>query len=253
MLELEVLYQDEHIVAVFKPSGLLVHRSIIDRYETRFAMQLLRDQLGRRVYPLHRLDKPTSGVLLFALSPEDAAVFGNLFEQNLVHKTYLAVVRGYLPAQGIVNHPLKEKLDKIADKKARQDKPAQAAVTRYQLLDRIELPVAVGRYETARYSVVKLAPETGRKHQLRRHMAHLRHPILGDINYGDNKHNRVAREKWGLTGLALTACKVSFQHPISDRKTDIFSKVEPRFKALLSQWGMAGQDIDRKWSNQWQT
>lgn len=249
MVELDILYQDEHCVAVFKPSGLLVHRSLIDKYETQFAMQLLRDQLGQRVYPLHRLDKATSGVLLFGLSSEVAKQFGRLFENNQVHKTYLAIVRGYLEGEGTVDYPLKETLDKMVDKKARQDKPAQAAVSHFSNLATIELPYAVGRYNTARYSIVQLQPDTGRKHQLRRHMAHLRHPILGDVNYGDNKHNRFAREQMAFNGLALTAKRLCFVHPITHEDIVVESKVETRFKQLLSTWGMVDSDINAIWSN----
>ncbi|MBE1299995.1 MAG: tRNA pseudouridine(65) synthase TruC [Alteromonadaceae bacterium] len=249
MVELDILYQDEHCVAVFKPSGLLVHRSLIDKYETQFAMQILRDQLGQRVYPLHRLDKATSGVLLFGLSSNVAKQFGKLFENNQVHKTYLAIVRGYLEGEGTVDYPLKETLDKMVDKKARQDKPAQAAVSHFSNLATIELPYAVGRYNTARYSIVQLQPDTGRKHQLRRHMAHLRHPILGDVNYGDNKHNRFVREQMAFNGLALTAKRMRFVHPITQEDIVVESKVETRFKQLLSNWGMVDSDINAIWSN----
>ena len=135
MEELEIIYQDEHIVAINKPSGLLVHRSLIDKRETRFAIQILRDQIGQYVYPVHRLDKPTSGVLLFALSKEVARV---LSEQIVAHgftKEYLAIVRGYIEESGIIDYPLKEVLDKMTDGKAKQDKPAQSAVTNFEKID----------------------------------------------------------------------------------------------------------------------
>lgn len=153
MEELEIIYQDEYIVAINKPSGLLVHRSLIDKRETRFAIQILRDQIGQYVYPVHRLDKPTSGVLLFALSKEVARA---LSEQILAHgftKEYLAVVRGYIEEKGIIDYPLKEVLDKMTDAKAKQDKPAQSAVTHFEKIDQVELPFAVGHYSTTRYSL----------------------------------------------------------------------------------------------------
>jgi len=89
---LEILYQDEYLIAINKPSGLLVHKSPIDKHETRFALQELRDQIGQYVYPVHRLDKPTSGVLLFALDREIAKSMSQYFRNNLVHKEYTAIV-----------------------------------------------------------------------------------------------------------------------------------------------------------------
>jgi len=124
---LPILFQDDHLVAINKPSGLLVHRSMIDRNETRFAMQVLRDQLGCHVFPVHRLDKPTSGVLLFALSPDVASKAGELFTERQVQKTYLTIVRGHTPEYGVIDHPLREEADVKTDRKATQDKPAQPA------------------------------------------------------------------------------------------------------------------------------
>lgn len=140
---LEILWQDELLVAINKPSGLLVHRSAIDRYETQFAMQLLRDQLGCHVWPLHRLDKPTSGVLLFGLSAEAAKLMAPQFEQHSLLKSYLAIVRGYTSEQALIDYPLKEIHDKMTDKKAQKDKDAQDAVTSYRRLATAELDVEI--------------------------------------------------------------------------------------------------------------
>ena len=141
-------------------------------------MQMLRDQIGQHVFPVHRLDRPTSGVLVFALSSDMARILNEQFTAKQIEKTYFAIVRGHTHESGEIDYPLKEKLDKIADKKAKQDKPAQSAVTDYQTLKTFELAYPVGRYQSARYSLVKLIPLTGRKHQLRRHMSHIRghHP-----------------------------------------------------------------------------
>ena len=163
--ELPLVFRDEHLVVINKPAGLLVHRSHLDRHETRFALQLLRDQIGQHVYPVHRLDKPTSGVLVFALSSEIARELSLQFEQRQVDKRYLAVVRGYCPEQGAIDYPLKEQHDKTADSRSRQDKPAQEAFTSYSRLATIELPVSVDRYPQTRYSLVQLRPPTGRRHQ----------------------------------------------------------------------------------------
>ncbi len=219
---LEILYHDDHLVAINKPSGLLVHRSLIDRYETRFAIQLTRDQIGQKVYPVHRLDKPTSGVLLFALDSDTARLLTEQFTAGLVQKTYLAVVRGHTAESGIIDYPLKEELDKIADADADQDKPAQEAVTHYRRVAMTELPYPVGRYATARYSLLELQPKTGRKHQLRRHLKHIFHPIVGDTSHGDGKHNALFREQFACHRLLLHAASLHLQHPhhLSDLRID---------------------------------
>src|SRR5688572_1830823 len=129
---LPIIYRDEYLVVINKPGGLLVHRSEIDRHETRFAVQLLRDQIGQMVYPIHRLDKPTSGVLVFALSAEVARQLSDIFTRQALTKTYVAVVRGFAPEQGLIDHPLLEELDKYTDKKARANKPAQPAITTFK-------------------------------------------------------------------------------------------------------------------------
>jgi tRNA pseudouridine65 synthase len=211
---MEILYRDDQLIAVNKPSGLLVHRSPIDRHETRFALQLLRDQIGQRVYPLHRLDKPTSGVLLFALDEESARLMMPVFSGGRVSKEYLAVVRGYTDESAIIDYPLKEQLDRMTDALADADKPAQAAVTGYRRLATAELPQAVGRYNTARYSLLSLTPETGRKHQLRRHMKHIFHPIIGDTTHGDSRHNQFFRDRLDCRRLLLAATQVSFKHAV---------------------------------------
>ena len=210
---LDILYRDDSLVAIHKPSGLLVHRSPIDRHETRFAIQLTRDQIGQRVYPVHRLDKPTSGVLLFALDSDTARRLTEQFTQGQVQKTYLAVVRGYLPISGIIDYPLIEELDAIADADADTNKPAQAAVTHYRCLATTELPFAIGRYASTRYSLAELQPKTGRKHQLRRHLKHIFHPIVGDTTHGDGKHNAFFRQQFACQRLLLHAQTLTLPHP----------------------------------------
>lgn len=210
---LEILYRDAYLVAINKPSGLLVHRSLIDRHETRFAIQLTRDQIGQKVYPVHRLDKPTSGVLLFALDSNTARLLSEQFTAGQVCKTYLAVVRGHTAENGVINYPLREELDKIADADADQAKPAQEALTHYQCLATTELPYPVGRYSSARYSLLELQPKTGRKHQLRRHLKHIFHPIVGDTTHGDGKHNTLFREQFACQRLLLHANTLQFTHP----------------------------------------
>ena len=237
-MTLEILYQDEHVVAVNKPAGMLVHRSWLDRHETKFVMQTLRDQIGQLVYPIHRLDRPTSGVLLFALNSEMANLLCYQFEQKQTEKEYLAVVRGYVTGLGEIDYPLKVQLDKIADKFAQQDKAPQSAVTFYNGLKTVEMPYGVGRYATSRYSLVRLIPKTGRKHQLRRHMKHIFHPILGDTQYGDLHQNRALTEHTGCSRLMLHAEKLTFVHPLTQQSITLQAGLDEQWQNLMEifQW-----------------
>lgn len=213
---IEIIYEDESLVAINKEAGLLVHRSWLDKGETRFAMQLTRDAVGCHVFPVHRLDRPTSGVLLFAKSSSVARSLTEAFTEHRVTKEYLAVVRGYIPAQGSVDYALSFKPDAIADKFADLDKPAQEAVTHWQSLAQIELPFAVSKkHDTSRYSLVRLTPKTGRKHQLRRHMRHLFHHIVGDTSHGDGRHNRFFRSQYGCERMLLHAQSLALNHPVT--------------------------------------
>lgn len=231
---LEVLHLDEHLVVVNKPSGLLVHRSEIDRRETEFLMQWLRDQLQQRVYPVHRLDKPTSGAMVLALDSQTARLLSERFANHQITKQYIAVVRGFVKEAMRIDHALKEELDKIADAKARKDKPPQDAVTNLTPLAQVELPHAVGKYATARYSLVSMTPETGRKHQLRRHMAHVRHPILVDSNHGDNKHNRFFREHLCVNRLMLHAQTLQFTHPHTQQLISCKASFDETWRRVLN-------------------
>lgn len=226
---LEILYQDEHLIAVNKPAGMLVHRSWLDKHETEFVMQRLRDQIGQYVFPIHRLDRPTSGVLLFALDSEIATQMCIQFENKLVEKRYLAVVRGYLRGKDRIDYPLKPKLDKIADKFARADKEAQQAISDYRSLATMELPLQVGRYPTARYSLVQLTPHTGRKHQLRRHLKHIFHPIIGDTQYGDLHQNRAFADYFAVNRLLLHSESLTLFHPITKQKLEIVAPLDQNF------------------------
>lgn len=231
---LEILYRDEFLVAINKPSGLLVHRSPIDRHETEFAVQILRDQIGQFVYPLHRLDKPTSGVLLFALDKESARVMGEQFMSRDTKKSYIAVVRGYTDESGMIEHALTLKLDKIADKDSAKDKEAQEAATIYERLATVELPFAVGKYDKTRYSLVRLTPLTGRKHQLRRHMKHISHHILGDTKHGRGEHNKLIRQEFGCHRMLLHAYELQIKHPRTNEMLIIQASLDEIFKAVFN-------------------
>lgn len=231
--ELEILYQDEYLVVINKPSGLLVHKSMIDKHEIYFAMKILRDQIGRLIYPVHRLDKPTSGVLLFALDSTTAKIMSEQFVEHTIQKTYIAVVRGYIADEGTIDYALSVKLDKIADKDSNAEKEPQEAVTEYKKLDSVELDISVGRYDKTRYSLVELKPHTGRKHQLRRHMKHLSHHILGDTKYGRGEHNKMVRVEFDMQRLLLHALTLEIQHPYSKDTMVFTADIDTTFKSLF--------------------
>ena len=234
---LEIVYQDEYLVAINKPSGLLVHKSPIDKRETKFALQMLRDQLGQYLYPVHRLDKPTSGVLIFALNAEVAKLLSEQFRAHTIQKEYLAVVRGYTKKSELIDYDLKVILDKKADRDRGVNREPQSAQTEYACLGTVELPFPVSRYPVARYSLVKLKPKTGRKHQLRRHMKHILHPIVGDTKYGRNEHNRLFREKFDCHRLLLHANSLSFIHPITERPLVLDAKMDEVFQRVYALFG----------------
>ncbi|AJE02308.1 pseudouridine synthase [Geobacter pickeringii] len=231
-----ILHRDDHLVAVAKPAGLLVHRSPIDRHETRFALQEVRDLLRRHVYPVHRLDKPTSGLLLFALTPEAARSLTDAFAAGAVAKRYLAVARGIVPDDGVIDHPLTEEPDRFDGTEGANRLPREA-VTLYRRLAATELPVATGRYPTSRYSLVLLEPKTGRRHQLRRHLKHLRHPIIGDTTHGEGRHNRLFREQFACGRLLLHAAELTLPHPASGRAFTISAPIDAGLLALFDRLG----------------
>lgn len=235
--EIEILYEDEHLVAIHKPAGLLVHRSYLARRERFFAMQLTRDLVGCHVFPVHRLDRPTSGVLLFAKSSEVANALCEQFASHTIEKQYLALVRGNMHESGILDYALKVELDELGDKNADPNKAAQEAVTAYEPLLNTEIPYPSGRYFTSRFALVRLSPKTGRKHQLRRHMAHLRHPIVGDTTHGDGKQNAFFREHFGINRLWLIAKKLTFTHPITQTRLSIETELESEWETVFAELG----------------
>jgi tRNA pseudouridine65 synthase len=223
---LEICYQDAYLAAVNKPHGLLVHRSSIARDATAFALQQLRSQLQQRVYPVHRLDRKTSGLLLFALTAEVNSLLQQQFMQQQVKKTYHAIVRGFVDESGTIDYPLK------AD-----DGKLQQAITHYKRLYTAELAVPFGNFSTSRYSLVEIRPETGRMHQIRKHFAHILHPIIGDRPHGCNKQNRLFIEKWKHYDMLLHAQQLEFFHPVSRERLVIWADYQPTFKAIMRVMG----------------
>lgn len=183
MNELEIIYRDENFIAINKPHGLLVHRSYIAKDVDEFAIQKLRDQIGEVVFLTHRLDRKTGGVLLFALNEKCNILMQKMFANQEVKKEYLAIVRGFTPGKGIIDYPLVNDKGKI-----------QNAVTEYETLLQSEVNFVIGKHQTSRYSFVKVTPKTGRMHQIRKHFAHIYHPIIADRPHGCNKQNRFLRK-----------------------------------------------------------
>ncbi|PWJ56001.1 tRNA pseudouridine65 synthase [Dyadobacter jejuensis] len=231
-MKLEICYQDHRLVAINKPHGLLVHRSPIAADAQEFAVQLLREQLDRRVFPVHRLDRKTAGVLLFALDATTNSQVQQLFAQGAVSKRYLAIVRGYTPDYLEIDYPLKK-----------EDGPLQDAFTVLHTLSRAELPIAQGKHATSRYSLVALCPTTGRMHQLRKHMAHIFHPIIGDRPHGCNKQNRFFLEYFQMNTMLLHAQSLELTPPGTSEAIRITTDVQPEFQRMLDALGLHAQGV----------
>lgn len=219
---LEIVYRDENIVAINKPHGLLVHRSPIAKDADSFAVQLLRDQIGQHVHPVHRLDRKTGGLLLFALNAETSRLLQLLFAQKGIRKTYHAIVRGYTPDHDVIDYPL-----------LKEDGKLQEAFTAYRTLQRTELPVPLGKHPTSRYSLVEIVPKTGRMHQIRKHMAHIMHPIIGDRPHGCNKQNRQFKERWQMDTMLLHASRLEVTHPESGKALVLKAGFHAEFERML--------------------
>jgi len=213
---LSVLYQDDDLLVVDKPSGLVVHRGW--GRDGQVVMTLARELAGRHVYPVHRLDRGTSGVLVLALTAAAAGALGEAFEAGRVRKRYLALVRGIPPEAGIVDHPIPRT----------PGGPRVPAITRFRRLATFE-----------RYALLEAVPETGRLHQIRRHLKHISHPVIGDVRYGKGEHNRLFRTRFGLYRLALHAAEVSLEHPASGAPSSFQAPLPADLAGPLAAMGLA--------------
>lgn len=218
---LEILYEDEYLVAINKPHGLLVHQSSIARNADEFAVQLLRDQIGQRVYPTHRLDRKTSGVLLFALDKTTNQSLTQQFTDKTITKKYWAIVRGFAPDELTIDYALRK------DNGVLQD-----AVTKIKTVQRTEIDLPFGKHSTSRYSLVEAEPITGRMHQIRKHMAHILYPIIGDRPHGCNKQNKLWLEKFGMKTMLLHAHSLTFTHPKSLEEITLSAQPSEIFKEV---------------------
>ena len=223
---LEILFRDEHLIAINKPHGLLVHQSPIARDAEEFALQLLRDQINQRVNPVHRIDRKTGGILLFALNKDAETKMHKQFANNKVKKKYLAIVRGHTPDSEEIDYALRKENGVLQD-----------AFTAYITLKRAELAIPFGAHPTSRYSLVEATPTTGRMHQLRKHFGHIFHPIIGDRPHGCNKQNKFFKETWNMTSMLLHASQLSFIHPLSEEPVHIEAPLQDEFKRVMDLMG----------------
>ncbi len=241
----EIIYQDEWLVAIHKPPHMLVHRSDLDRRDQHVVLQTLAEQLGQHLFPVHRLDRATSGLLMFALSADVARCLQNAFSKRAVRKTYIAIVRGHISDHGHIHHPLSDKRDKRREGVNVSGKhwPEKEATTTYQGLLSTEVPIACGRYPSSRYSLVALYPTTGRRHQLRRHMKHCNHPIVGDTTYGQGKHNRLFREHFDSHRLLLCATHLTLPHPMGSNVLNLSTQLDDDFLAVAMRLGWSSSEL----------
>lgn len=232
-IEIPIIYRDEDLIVVHKPSGIVVHPDDRNRLERVSLMVLIRRICRRRVFPIHRLDRPTSGLIVFALSRAAASELNRQFREHLVTKKYLALVRGVATDQTI-DYPLKERPLYRTDMVRAEP---QEAVTLIRVIDSIELDHPVGRYATCRYSLIEATPVTGRRHQIRRHLKHIFHPIIGDTTYGDGKHNRFFRDRFDNNRLLLAATRLTLHHPVSGEVLDFSVAPSTEMKQILEDLG----------------
>ena len=223
---LDILFRDEHLIAINKPHGLLVHRSSIAVDVEEFALQLLRDQIGIKVNPVHRIDRKTGGVLLFAFNKDVEIAMQQQFMENKVSTKYLAIVRGHTVDAEQIDYPLRKENGTLQD-----------ALTAYTTLHRAELQVPFGAHPTSRYSLVEVTPQTGRMHQIRKHMSHIFHPIIGDRTHGCNKQNKLFTEKWAMNTMLLHASQLSLSHPVTDERITINAPLQDEFKRVMQLMG----------------
>jgi tRNA pseudouridine65 synthase len=222
-MEIPILYEDEYCLVVNKPSNLIVHHSSFARnIEETSLTDLVREKGFPNASPVHRLDRKTSGCLLFSKEKEFVSTFQQLFESDQIEKKYTALVRGWLPESGVIDSPVKNERGNYKE-----------ALTLFKTIELLELPFAFSKYPTQRYSLVELSPKTGRYHQLRIHCAKIGHPIINDPKHGDRHHNHFFENELGITNLFLHAEELNFIHPFINKKVQILDSILENWKELL--------------------
>lgn len=242
MTKLDIVYEDDALLVVDKPAGLLMHPSWLDKRETdtlasRIKAHFIENGLDSKVHTVHRLDRPTSGLVVIAKQDGIAKQLAEQFAGREVKKNYWAIARGFVPEVGEIDHPLKEEHDKIADKFADQNKEAQPATTQFKRLGICELAIPVSRYPKARLSWVECTPLTGRKHQIRRHFKHLRHPLLGDSRHGCRHLNQAFAQEVEPLSLALRAVRLEFKHPVTGQLVTFKAGKNEQWEKWLKHFG----------------
>jgi len=221
---IEIVYEDAELLAVNKPAGLLVHRSAIAADETDFLLERLAQQVGGTLYLAHRLDRATSGIVLLAKSRDIAGELGRQFMARSVAKRYLAVVRGWPEAEGVIDYALPD---------VRERSPRKAALTRWRTLATTTVPIALGRYPEQRYALVEALPETGRYRQIRKHFHHVSHHIVGDTSHGRGDHNRLWRMHFQMHRLLLHAWRLELAHPLSGAPLALQASLDATWQRVL--------------------
>lgn len=234
MTSVPILFEDEHLVAVAKPAGLFVHRSSADRTVELVLLQMVRDQIGLNLFTVHRLDRATSGLVVFAKSAAVAAAMGQLFADRRIQKTYQAVVRGFPDDQGQIQIPLVSARGRGKPEGHPHAAP-QDALTKFETVQRFELPIASRHFPTTRCALVNVFPRTGRYHQIRRHFNYISHPVIGDTSHGDRRINRSVAEFCGLGRLMLAATRLQWIHPVTKQPLDLHCPPEPSFERAIRQ------------------
>ena len=234
-LPLQILFRDENYVAIFKPAGLIVHRSDSSQSDEPVLLQSLRDQLGCHVYPVHRLDQPTAGLILFGLNSSAAAKMVDLFTRRMVSKYYQALVCGSAPDRGFIDKPLGAKSGDDWNQSDKIDTNEKEAITKYETLWRYRVPGFGTNARSTDLSLLEVKPLTGRSHQIRRHLDQLGHPVVGDHRHGDNATNTFVFDRTGVVRMLLTSMRLDFRHPYSGELQSIVTGRGSEFDLAISQ------------------
>lgn len=230
---LDILYQDEHLVVINKPSGLLVHRTQLASQETDAVVQRLNSQLGKWVYPVHRLDRGTSGALVLTFCAETARHLSEQFSQAKVNKSYLCVVRGHPDETGTIDYPLAKLNENKGQSRFKIEGTEKEAITHFKCLSSFTLNHSVSKYSTTRCALLEVKTEQGRKHQIRRHFKHLRYPLIGDTRYGCRHHNKLFRQLDQPQRLMLHASTLIFTHPVSLETVNCMAPIPESFSHFI--------------------
>lgn len=231
-MNLEIIFEDAYLLCVNKPNNVLVHHAHHSRNvaDEDSLLQLIEKELKIKVFPIHRLDRKTSGIIMLAKETMYVSKFQELFTNNEIQKTYFGVVRGYSPDSKTIDSPVK----------GRDANVHKEALTHLKTLDKITLNIPVKPYDSSRYSLVELAPKTGRMHQLRVHSNKVSHPLIGDSKYGDKNHNVMYTAHFNWSNLFLHAHSLKFTHPHSQEELHLIADFPNDWKQLFEkfEWEM---------------